>query len=297
MNEATEESPALIFQDVLESYLQSPPPHQYDDDDPASLAFFELANAPEFGYRIQRCPSSFTKRSELQNDGLVLRFHQDHQSACGQHTGGIVWETSVLLLHYLLHQSVSNKNKKIASLGRVVEVGAGCGLLGQALVASLTTDQCPFLIQTETAQVLVNLQANRDRNFGKPRKRNDRILACALDWNQYQTDAAANAHLQEHSFDTLLGTDVIFTPTLVQPLLQTLDFLAKKNTNQTPTVSSLVAVVYICVQIRCATSHEQFLQLAPNYGFVVHDLTQELGQTPSTAWGLSMECHLYRLER
>jgi hypothetical protein len=35
-----------------------------------------------------------------------------------------------------------------------------------------------------------------------------------------QNDAVQN--LQEHSFDTIVGTDVVFAPALVEPLLETL---------------------------------------------------------------------------
>jgi predicted nicotinamide N-methyase len=294
----THASAFLIVQDVLEKYWQKSG-NNNDDDDDVSMAFFELANAPELGYRIrdeQLLPLPLSSSLKTKSSGSrLLRFHQDH--SCGQHTGGIVWETSVLLLHYLLHakdaefdlMGTSDNDTATTPTIRVAELGAGCGLLGQALVAMA---QVQYLVQTETSQVLRNLLDNRNVNFGgaleqQQQQHQQRIHCCALDWTRYRQDVAASALLAPHSFDTLLGTDVIFAPALVEPLWQCIDFIAKKQGS----------AVYICVQVRCAVSHACFLTLATKYGFCLQDLTERLADHPETAWGLTLECHLYRLYR
>jgi methylase of polypeptide subunit release factors len=128
-----------VFQDVMQQLSEN------SNEKDVSLAFFELANAPTIAYRL---PSK---------QQIVL---QQDVTACGEHTGGIVWETSFLLLDYLL-QLKSTSKEQYQSLGRTLEVGAGCGLLGQVLAAANCSSE---MIVTETEQVLVNLQANLDRN-------------------------------------------------------------------------------------------------------------------------------------
>ena len=319
-------SRTLVFQDVMEGYLSGRRNEQGDDaehhddvvvddgengsDDPVSLAFFELANAPEIAYRVlskkkmkKQINNNKKRKRKLQGEiaeESLLRFHQD-TAACLHHTGGIVWETSVLLLQYLLHQFQQQEKSDFPSLGSVIEVGAGCGLLGQGLAASLSSEQCRTIVQTETAQVLVNLQSNLQQNRSIIDSNNNnciaeddlsssakqsRIQAYALDWTSYKQDAQS-AQLAAHSFDTVLGTDVIFNPNLVEPLLQTLAFLCRKPNG----------VVYICVQERCAASHAQFIRQAPDYGFEVQELTSDLNDIPSCQWGLAVECHLYRLSQ
>jgi len=222
-------------------------------DEDVSLAFFEMANDPTFQYRL--------------NDKL-LTLHQD-VSACGQHTGGIVWETSVLLLHYLLE-------KKLCWKKQIVEVGAGCGLLGMGLAASNHAPMSTVL--TEAEPVSRNLATNLAQN--KELVHNTK--SCTLDWTSYQQDAE-KAGLRAGIADIVLGTDVLFSPALVRPLLDTLSFLCNDR-------------VYLCVQTRCATSHQRFFQLAEE-SWDTEELTEELLSIPSCSWGPGNGCHLFCLSK
>lgn len=224
----------LMFPDVLDEYSEDP-----------SQAFFELANASFIGYRLA--------------DDRMLKIKQDPEHACGNHTGGIVWETSFLLLDYLRR---SDEN-----LGRMIEVGAGCGLLGLAL-----SERCNKVVLTEAPEVLSNLQANLDLNKESVK---ETTRAACLDWTDFET-TAEEASIGRHEWDTILGTDVIFSPSLVQPLLDTLLFLSHETTT-----------IYICVQVRCPTSHALFQKTA--------DFTIE--EIPLEGWAKTLECHLWKLTR
>lgn len=272
--------PPLVFQDVMQQLSENRTENEEEAD--VSLSFFELANAPTIAYRL---PS---------RKQIVL--HQD-VTACGEHTGGIVWETSFLLLDFLL-QLKSTSTEQHQYLGRTLEVGAGCGLLGQVLAAANCASE---MIVTETAQVLVNLQANLERNSttgSSSTSRSSPIRACCLDWEHYERDAAAN-NILPHSCDTILGTDVLFATRFVRPLLQTLQYLSIApipssataiNTDTTKTVN-----IYLCVQIRCAASHQLFLDEAPSFGFDVYDISDECFAVPSCAWGRDLECKVFRM--
>ena len=229
---------------------------------------------------------------------FMLRIRQD-ASACGKHTGGIVWETCYLLLEYLQH----TKPAPHTTLGRCLEVGAGCGLLGQVL---WYRGQCQCMVLTETDLVLDNLRANVQRNQRpqqpQPNLDNDRhpslsdratsggLHCCRLDWTepvqvqqQATTEQDAQGLLQE-PFDTIVGTDVVFAPHLVDPLLRTMRTLSHHRT-----------VAYLCVQIRCAASHALLLERASIYGWTIVDRTPDLPTIPSCAWGAELECHLLQL--
>jgi hypothetical protein len=294
------------------------PQHHDDDDDEeeeessdVSLAFFELANAPAIGYRLPPLVSETKDDDDDDKDAAdserMIVLHQD-VTACGEHTGGIVWETSFLLLEYLLHQYPRSSTEGARSLGRTLEVGAGCGLLGQVLAAANRT--CDMIV-TETAQVLVNLQANLERNrtvlqlqsttcTTTGRSSSSSIRACCLDWEHYERDAAAN-NLTPHSFDTILGTDVLFATRFVEPLLLTMQYLSlsteNTDTDTTTSTSTNTFVMYLCVQVRCAASHRLFLDKAPSYGFHVHDISEECFAVPSCEWGRDLDCKIFRITR
>ena len=254
-------SSPVVFQDVLAEHLQKNDESQ-SMDEAVSLAFFGWANASEIAFRI--------------DDESQLTLHQDI-SACGQHTGGIVWETSVLLLNYLLATNVELKKK------RVVEVGAGCGLLGIGLAAIKNPPR--QVILAETSQVLKNIQRNLAKN--RPLVENCAVRACALDWTRLREDAAAS-DITRGCADVVLGTDVLFSPALVDPLLETLDFLLADKKK---------ATIYICVQVRCAASHEKFFRMAAERFFVDEVSPDDLKAIPECEWGPATGCQLFLLSR
>ena len=267
----------VVFPDVLESVSSWSAAADHDNDDTdadaaVSEVFFALANAPQISYRVVLDDGG-------EDEHYYLDFRQD-VSACGQHTGGIIWETSYLLLQYL--SQVQPQKKK--ALGKTLELGAGVGFLGQSLAAC---GCCESVVLTETPEVLVNLQANLERNIAESNVlKKEKLSACALDWTSSETDIAAATTLQPHSIDTLLGTDVLFAPNLVEPLLATAERLSHSKT-----------IWYLCVQIRCAQSHALFLAKAPDFGFVVESISDDVFATDSCQWGKTLECYIFRISR
>jgi Lysine methyltransferase len=257
---------SLVFPDELEKWSRD----DQDSEDVLVDIFFELANASEILYRVRKS-----------SDYSSLKFQQD-MSACEQHTGGIIWETSYLLLEYLVEQKVSNN----VELGRTLELGAGVGFLGQCLAA----EQCchPILVLTEAAEVVENLNFNASANRSVVEKNADcQVSVQTLDWTRYKKDIYSSADcIQPHSFDTLLGTDVIFATHLVEPLLQTAAYLSHSAT-----------IWYLCVQIRCAAAHELFLNKAPDYGFSVENISNKAFASKRCAWGNVLDCFLFRITR
>jgi hypothetical protein len=115
-----------------------------NEDADVSSVFFELANAPSVSYRLQASDSidddddddddsnhdnSAATKTTSNHDAIVIR--QDVSAET--HTGGIVWETSYLLLNYLLSSNnwlIRNRTAATTSTTSttttILELGAGC---------------------------------------------------------------------------------------------------------------------------------------------------------------------------
>ena len=285
--------------------------------------FFELANAPIVGYKLMS-DRSRGPASERNGVGSSTKANEEDQiitvrqnSSVQEHTGGIVWETSYLLASYLLERhrgdaddrqkqnstanGSSNSNSSPSPpLGKVLEIGSGCGMLGLVLAASCLSSS---VILTECSEVMNDLRSNVQRNInanGNSLSR-DVVSAQLLRWDCLEEDIAGSddsntdakncskksLHLRPHSFDTIVGTDVVFTPALVRPLLSCLALMAHKHTN-----------IYLCLQVRCADSHALLLKEASKFGLRVKDCSHKafVEECPSAcSWGIDMECKLLHI--
>jgi predicted nicotinamide N-methyase len=331
----------LCFQDVLQSHQDKEGEQEEGEDDISGAAaancFFELANATHVSYRIDdnllHYPTNNNKKDnkkdnknrKKEEDWAVLKIRQDHHAACGQHTGGIVWETSYLLLNYLrqrrrwqrrresppcCHGSPSTDEKTRdnaedphapdGDIQTVLEVGAGCGLLGIGIYHSKLAKR---VILTETDSVLSNLtynvqQNNHIHNKNKINHTNNNntsqthlkaatnesmIRVCELDWTRYKEDCGAST-IEPHSIDLIVGTDVVFSTRFVRPLLETLRYLAHSHTQ-----------ILLCLQERCPDSHRLLLESAREYGLTVRDISEQVTDVPSCEWGKELECCILEL--
>lgn len=261
-------SACLVFQDVMKPFLKKSKHDGENEDEEVSLAFFELANSPCVGFRVNEDDDNKPVQKKAA-DCIVLKQDTD---ACGNHTGGIVWETAYLLLQYIL----STKRK----LGNTLEVGSGCGLVGQVLAAKKVADK---VVMTEHADVVPNLIFNVDQNQAIL-KNGATLQVSHLDWEKAEEEAEKSQHLKPHSFDTILGTDVVFTPKLVEPLWNTLKLMSHSKTN-----------IFLCLQERCAASHKLLVEKAPSYKFRMEDITDQIDSIQSCRWGRALECRLFHI--
>jgi predicted nicotinamide N-methyase len=290
------------------------PPSDVDD---AATVFFELANAKTVKYK---CKS-----------GARLVIDQD--SNIKDCTGGIVWETALLLATYLEGRGIENLGWRRADAGspgtggesalgkrsgggakdnaevrhkkrkkgdekgmadeqtsapddvreparsgapRVLEVGSGCGLLG--LVLGHLGAQVVLSEAAEAMQILTsNVDKKRNRQNLPPHAS---VRALKLDWTS-ETDISALQTLDVPApFDVIVGTDVIFNITLVEPLLRLLHRASHANTT-----------VWLCMQERCPDAHKTLLELAPKY-FQVHDRSADLAEAPGCKCAAELDCFL-----
>jgi hypothetical protein len=296
---------------------------------------------------------------------------QQDMKTGGNHTGGIVWETAYLLTTYLLFyerhfipqldlhcmddtKASTNTNTMNSSslmfplsssqnrFCRILEVGAGCGLLSLVLASSEVSqrrkyhgmNQLPKLeiVLSDVASLLPQLNENvmRNRNHfftvhNQPSSTsllpslnsspspgaiqltcegtNTIIRTAVLDWELYELDAKIG-NIPPRSCHRIIGTDVIFAPRFVIPLLHTFNLLLADSIvticDQKKDAKNhhypLQPVIYLCVQIRCAKSHELFVHLATTqFHFVIQNISDQVMK--ACPWGRDLDCFVYRLIR
>ena len=229
------------------------------DADEVAERLFELANASHVLYRVA---------------GGELSIRQDHTVA---NTGGCVWDTSFVLARW----AEPRIGEWRASLDpprplRVVEVGAGCGLLGAALARL----GCEVLV-TEQPSAMANLRANVEANQPPASSSGGGSLAAAqLSWADEGEVAAAAAR---GPWDLLVGTDVVYSAEAVEPLLRALHACARKAT-----------VVWLCLQEREPAATARLRCLAPRFFARVSEVALGADDLPHSA---GVECFLLRLDR
>jgi predicted nicotinamide N-methyase len=113
--------------------------------------------------------------------------------------------------------------------------------------------------------------------------KNVRVEARKLDWT---SDADLVALRQDSpTFDVIVGTDVIFNTTLVEPLLKLLWSVAHANTT-----------VWLCMQERCPDAHAVLMDKVSVY-FDMRDMSSHLAAAPGCKSAAELECFLLRLTR
>ncbi len=315
----------LCFQDVWKEHCSNKRELvETSYEEAVSNVFFELANAPSVSYRLEALQSTSTSQNcqdtnesttqqnttkTTKTNISAITIKQDVSGAAQNHTGGIVWETSYLLLNYLL--SSKNWLSGIGERNTILEIGAGCGMLGLSLHKALETGiigdgdggkkVSSRVIITETNEVMDNLRKNLERNYPSASSDSNesvsemsntkldgshKLSVEELDWTRCEEDCA-RAMIKPGSVDCIVGTDVVFSTRFVRPMLETMKFLSHSRTT-----------VYLCLQERCRDSHELLLGEAINYGFRVEDISEavynDTSLTHSCSFGRTLECKLLK---
>ncbi len=275
-------------------HYQSVVPGAGADGAAAAEGFFDLANARCVRYTVAVGEREAREgRGGGEGDGetneasgssrageveLVVEQDQSLHDSCG----GIVWESAYALEQYMrlnigrICASPPVKRKRGLSRCKVLELGAGAGLLGLAMAAR----GAKATVLTDHPNAMPLLERNVRRNsalfepraepVGKKRKKRGDANADAdaettttttttskskskpkcmpLDWTN---DAHVDAVARDGPFEIILATDVVFNETLVTPLLAAIRACGGPNT-----------VAYVCIQERCAAAFNAFRTLA-----------------------------------
>ncbi|RAL46062.1 unnamed protein product [Cuscuta campestris] len=176
--------------------------------------------------------------------GYQLQFSQDPNS---KHLGTTIWDASMVLVKFLEKNSRKGRFCPSKLKGkRVIELGAGCGVAGFGM-ALLGCD----VLSTDQSEVLPLLMRNAERNTSRVMQSipdSDSfgsITVAELNWGDENQIKAV-----EPPFDFIIGTDVVYTEHLLEPLLQTILALSGPKTT-----------ILLGYEIRSTNVHEKMLEM------------------------------------
>ncbi|KAL1201918.1 Calmodulin-lysine N-methyltransferase [Cardamine amara subsp. amara] len=174
--------------------------------------------------------------------GHELKFAQDPNS---KHLGTTVWDASMVFAKYLGKNCRKGRFSPSKLKGkRVIELGAGCGVAGFAM-AILGCD----VVTTDQKEVLPLLKRNVEWNTSTILQMNPAsfgsLRVAELDWGNEDHIRAV-----EPPFDYVIGTDVVYSEQLLEPLLHTILALSGPKTT-----------VMLGYEIRSTIVHDKMLQM------------------------------------
>lgn len=216
------------------------------DSKDAATAFFDLAQ--------NDVVSGFTSDVKVRQDRKTQK-----------HTGGIIWETSYILASYLMERLDEESSFRPS----ILELGAGCGLLGITLAA---TKKAKSVCVTDQPIALKNLKKNVKLNP------HEGLTAKALSWGDEDIGA--------ETYDWICGTDVVFSKALVKPLLETIWRLFHKK-----------SVCYLLIQEREPEAVRTLEKKAQKYFHEAEQIPIEMADTRLKRAAEELECRLYRYRK
>ncbi|XP_051113284.1 uncharacterized protein LOC127239253 [Andrographis paniculata] len=176
--------------------------------------------------------------------GHQLQFSQDPNS---KHLGTTVWDASMVFAKFLEKNSRKGRfSPSKLKEKRVIELGAGCGVAGFGM-ALLGCD----VLSTDQIEVLPLLKRNVERNISRivqtchDSDSFGSIVVTELNWGDMDQIKSCNP-----PFDYIIGTDVVYSEHLLDPLLQTILSLSGPRTT-----------VLLGYELRSTNVHDRMLDL------------------------------------
>jgi predicted nicotinamide N-methyase len=126
-------------------------------------------------------------------------------------TGQVIWPASYMLVHYLMAKRSELANESL------LEVGSGTGITG--LVAALCSKS---VIVTDYNDIVLDLLDHNARVNAIP---GTKCVCKKLDW----TVEESRKTFEPHSFNIIIGSDVVYWHNMITPLLETVDYLLSKD--------------------------------------------------------------------
>ncbi|XP_007905220.1 EEF1A lysine methyltransferase 3 [Callorhinchus milii] len=121
-----------------------------------------------------------------------------------------IWEAGLILCRYFEQQKMNFSGKK------VIELGSGTGIVG--ILAGLLGGEMTLTDRTRT---LMQIEKNISDNF--PPAMMNRIKVATLNWGENQTEFSTN-------YDYIIGSDIVYSPSIYPCLIATLKHLSNSNT-------------------------------------------------------------------
>lgn len=116
-----------------------------------------------------------------------------------------------------------------------------------------------------------------------PRPNDCEMTYAKVDWTELDfSEKAGDKPLSETEFDVLIGTDVVYWPKMIIPLVETLTAFFDKNPG---------LVFYICYIERHSNTHKSLLKALAEANFKVAETGQEISKP------INADSYIYKITR
>ena len=256
-----------------------------------------IADSSRWSHRIYELPSSCCK---------VLTMRVRSVIGGGFETGGRVWDSALMLGAWIMSNTTSSCNRSMWEGRNVIELGCGTGIVGcilalHAKLASLSFTDCE-------AKVLVNMRHNVEVNL--PRDMWKHVYIGALDWcrpkdspwlggsdydvnvplalDEEDGSSGASTRSMPPPPDTIIASDVVYDPTVVASLVDTIVTLLNVPAAQVDGESRRrQRVAYVAAEERNPTTWTVFNNEVQNRNLSIVDRSNEARvamQMQNTFW-------------
>ena len=170
----------------------------------------------------------------------------------------------------------------------MLEVGSGPGLGG--FIASKWAQK---VVLTDYQDIVLDLMETNIRQHNHNAATCE-MFASKIDWNDmlkenhYQSielvaeDGTVAGKLCDMGLDVVIGTDVVYWKTQIEPLMDTLDVLYRENAN---------LKIYICYIERHTSTHRELKEALANHNFTVTEFGQDVTKP------INPDSYMYRIEK
>lgn len=256
-----------------------------------------IADSSQWSHRIYELPSSSGCKTTL-----TMRVRS--VIGGGFETGGRVWDSALMLGAWIMSNTTSSCNRSMWEGRNVIELGCGTGIVGcilalHAKLASLSFTDCE-------AKVLVNIRHNVEINL--PRDMWKNVYVGALDWcrpkdspwlggSDYDVNVplvldedkgSASTRSLPPPPDTIIASDVVYDPTVVASLVDTIVTLLNVPAAQVDGESRRrQRVAYVAAEERNPTTWTVFNNEVQNRNLIIVDRSNEARaalQVQNTFW-------------
>eukprot|EP00466_Bigelowiella_natans_P012985 jgi/Bigna1/72454/fgenesh1_pg.20_\ len=190
-------------------------------------------------------PLNFSKGEfTIHDTGIII---EEVANSGHDGTGLVIWDGSVVLGKYLEHSF--QKNEEIKG-SKILELGSGTGLV--AISAACLGAE---VWATDLEYSLKNLRINARRNSDAIKNAGGTLHVEELDWKNPKKSAK---NIPFADLDFVVASDVIWVEWLIQPLVQTLDYILSSSKRRKETNHKRETCIILSHQTRSKASDAKF---------------------------------------
>ena len=183
-------------------------------------------------------------------------------------TGQIIWAAADILTRWLFDRG----GPSICKAKTIIELGSGPGLCG--LVSARLAKK---VILSDYQDLVMELMEQNAKECN-PSQDQCTITCAKLDWCMPDTykelKCTDDSFLKDNEIDLIIGSDIVYWPSSIDPLVQVLSFLFKCYDKSEKRLE-----LYFCYIERATQTHKLLLEALKNAGFIVESIDEDLAKS------------------